>query len=201
MKIFKERRHALIHRPVQIKDVHYLSLGVMLYFDLSAPEDLHTEQELWQELTPVLGQVSLDQGWPKPRGEVLCMGSCYAPRGKQVAAAKIRLKTGPVDKTLNVFGDRYWLTGATGLTTMTRARPFSVMPVDWAHAFGGPDFKQNPLGKGIARVRTEDEQQAIPPAQYRRRAAYRGDYRSPPTCRVCSFGLDVAPAGQKKRDL
>lgn len=134
----------------------------MLYFDLSAPEDLHTEQELWQELTPVLGQVSLDQGWPKPRGEVLCMGSCYAPRGKQVAAAKIRLKTGPVDKTLNVFGDRYWLTGATGLTTMTRARPFSVMPVDWAHAFGGPDFKQNPLGKGIARVRTEDEQQAIP---------------------------------------
>ncbi|MFW6105722.1 MAG: DUF2169 domain-containing protein, partial [Desulfovermiculus sp.] len=161
MKIYKERRHALIHRPLQIKDVHYLSLGLMLYFDLSAPEDLHTEQELWQESTPVLGQVSLDQGWPKPRAEVLCMGSCYAPRGKQVAAAEVRLKVGSVDKTLNVFGDRYWITGATGLSTMTQARPFSVLPVDWTHAFGGPDFKQNPLGKGLAQVVKEDGQKAI----------------------------------------
>ncbi len=162
MKIYKERRHALINRPVDIGGVNYLSLGLMLYFDLTAPDDLHTEQELWQELTPVLGQTSLDQGWPKPRGEVLCWGSCHAPRGTTVSAAQVRLKAGPVDKTLNIFGDRFWVTGSTGLMHMTQAEPFSRIPLDWPHAFGGPEYKENPEGKGIARTVRENGQKAIP---------------------------------------
>ncbi|MFP4428566.1 MAG: DUF2169 domain-containing protein [Desulfovermiculus sp.] len=162
MKIFKERRHALINRPVDIGGVNYLSLGLMLYFDLTAPEELHTEQELWQELTPVLGQTSLDQGWPKPRGEVICWGSCHAPRGQTVSAAQVRLKVGPVDKRVNVFGDRFWITGPSGLPSMTRAESFTAMPVDWAHAFGGPEVKENPLGKGMVKVKLQNGQKAIP---------------------------------------
>ncbi|MBI5896573.1 MAG: DUF2169 domain-containing protein, partial [Desulfobacterales bacterium] len=161
MKIFKERRHALINRPVEIKGVHYLSLGLMLYFDLTAPDDLHTEQELWQELTPLLGQGHLDQGWPKPRAEVLCLGACHAPRGKTLPAAEVRLKVGPVDKTLRVFGDRFWATGPDGLARMSPAAPFTAMPLDWAHAFGGPEFKENPVGKGISPVRRADGTQAV----------------------------------------
>lgn len=163
MKIFKERRHALINRPVEIKGVSYLSMGLMLYFDLTAPDELHTEQELWQELTPLLGEQGyLDQGWPKPRGEVICMGACHAPRGTTVPAARVRLKVGPVDKTLNVFGDRFWRTGPDGLQRMSEALPFSAIPLDWAHAFGGPDFDRNPLGKGIASVRRADGATAVP---------------------------------------
>ncbi len=163
MKIFKERRHALINRPVEIKGVNYLSLGLMLYFDLTAPDDLHTEQELWQELTPLLGQQGyLDQGWPKPRGEVLCRGACHAPRGNTVAAARVHLKLGPVNKTLNVFGDRFWHTGPDGLQRMSQAQPFDTIALDWAHAFGGPDFKGNPLGKGIAQIRQTDGATVVP---------------------------------------
>ncbi|MBI5550800.1 MAG: DUF2169 domain-containing protein [Desulfobacterales bacterium] len=162
MKIFKERRHALINRPVEIKGVNYLSLGLMLYFDLTAPDDLHTEQALWQELTPLLGQGYLDQGWPKPRGEVLCLGACHAPRGKSVSAAQVRLKVGPVDKTLSVFGDRFWQTGPEGLARLSQALPFTSMPLDWAHAFGGPDFKENPLGKGLAPLRQADGATVVP---------------------------------------
>jgi len=163
MKIFKERRHALINRPVEIRGVNYLSLGLMLYFDLTAPDDLHTEQELWQELTPLLGrQGVLDQGWPKPRGEVLCRGACHAPRGTTVAAAQVHLKVGPVDKTLNVFGDRFWRTGPGGMQGMSRALPFDTIPLDWPHAFGGPDFKGNPLGKGIAQIRQADGATVVP---------------------------------------
>ncbi len=162
MKIFKERRHALINRPVEILGVNYLSLGLMLYFDLTAPDTLHTEQELWQELTPLLGQHCLDQGWPKPRGEVTCLGACCAPRNKTVPAAQVRIKVGPVDKTLHVFGDRYWLTGPDGLARMTQAKPFSRMPLDWSRAFGGPEFKDNPLGKGIAPIRLSDGDTAVP---------------------------------------
>jgi uncharacterized protein YjbI with pentapeptide repeats len=162
MKIYKERRHALINRPVEIKGVNYLSLGLMLYFDLTAPDDPHTEQELWQELTPLLGQGYLDQGWPKPRAEVLCLGACHAPRGKNVAAAEVRLKVGPVNKTLRVFGDRFWTTGPDGLARMSSASPFTVMPLDWRHAFGGPEIKENPLGKGIAPVRRADGTIVVP---------------------------------------
>ncbi len=163
MKIFKERRHALFNRPVEIAGKHYLSLGVMLYFDLTAPEELHTEQELWKELVALLGpELILDQGWPKPHAEVLCAGHACAPGGKPTPAVKVRLRCGPVDKTLNVFGDRYWERGKDGVLRLTEAKPFVVMPLGWKQAFGGADYPDNPLGKGIAPVTRPDGTQAVP---------------------------------------
>ncbi len=163
MKIYKERRHALFNRPVQIAGVDYLSIGVMLYFDLTAPDDLHTEQELWKELVALMGtDLVLDQGWPKPHGEVLCAGAAVAPGGRATPAAKVRLRCGPVDKTLHVFGDRVWEQGPDGLPRMSEAKPFTRMPLDWKHAFGGPDFKDNPLGKGIAPVMRPDGRAVTP---------------------------------------
>lgn len=163
MKIFKERRHALFNRPVEIAGKHYLSLGVMLYFDLTAPEELHTEQELWKELVALLGpEMILDQGWPKPHAEVLCAGHACAPGGRPTPAARVRLRCGPVDKTLNVFGDRCWERGKDGVLRLTEAKPFVAMPLGWKQAFGGPDYPDNPLGKGIATVTRPDGTQVIP---------------------------------------
>jgi len=163
MKIFKQRRHALFNRPIELAGKQYLSLGVMLYFDLTAPDDLHTEQELWKELVALLGSdMVLDQGWPKPHAEVLCAGHACALGGKPTPAARVRLKCGPVDKTLRVFGDRFWARGTDGLLRLTEASPFTAMPLDWKHAFGGPDFADNPLGKGIAPVTRPDGAQVIP---------------------------------------
>lgn len=163
MKIYKERRHALFNRPVQIAGKDYLSIGVMLYFDLTAPDDLHTEQELWKELVAVMGtDLILDQGWPKPHGEVLCAGAAAAPGGRAVPAARVRLRCGPVDKTLRVFGDRVWEQGQDGLARISEAKPFTRMPIDWKHAFGGPDYKDNPLGKGIAPVMRADGRTVVP---------------------------------------
>lgn len=163
MKIFKERRHALFNRPVEIAGRHYLSLGVMLYFDLTAPDELGTEQALWKELVALLGpEMQLDQGWPKPHGEVLLAGHACAPGGQPTPAVKVRLRCGPVDKTLSVFGDRQWLRGDDGAWRLSEAAPFAAMPLTWAHAFGGPDFKDNPLGKGVQAVTRPDGGQAIP---------------------------------------
>ncbi len=163
MKIFKERRHALFNRPVEIAGKHYLSLGVMLYFDLTAPDELHTEQELWKELVALLGpEMILDQGWPKPHAEVLCAGHACAPGGTPTPAVKVRLRCGPVDKTLNVFGDREWQRGNDGVLRLTEAKAFVTMPLDWKHAFGGPEFKDNPLGKGIAPLTRSDGTQVVP---------------------------------------
>ena len=33
---------------------------------------------------------------------------------------------------------------------MSAALPFTAMPLDWAHAFGGPELPANPVGRGIA---------------------------------------------------
>jgi len=163
VKIFKERRHALFNRPVEIAGKHYLSLGVMLYFDLTAPDELHTEQELWKELVALLGpEMILDQGWPKPHGEVLCAGHACALGGRPTPAARVRLRCGPVDKTLNVFGEREWVRGNDGVLRLTEAKPFVTMPLDWKHAFGGPEFKDNPLGKGIEAVTRPDGTQVVP---------------------------------------
>ncbi|MBI5520495.1 MAG: DUF2169 domain-containing protein [Desulfovibrio sp.] len=163
MKIFKERRHALFNRPVEIAGKHYLSLGVMLYFDLTAPDELHTEQELWKELVALLGpEMQLDQGWPKPHGEVLCAGHACAPGGRPTPAVKVRLRCGRVDKTLNVFGDRYWVRGGDGAWRLSEAKPFATMPLDWQHAFGGPEFKDNPLGKGMEVKTRPDGVEVIP---------------------------------------
>lgn len=163
MKIFKERRHALFNRPVEIAGKHYLSLGVMLYFDLTAPDELHTEQELWKELVALLGpEMILDQGWPKPHAEVLCAGHACAPGGLPTPAVKVRLRCGPVDKTLRVFGDRAWERGKDGVLRLTEAKPFVAMPLTWKQAFGGPEFKDNPLGKGMETVTRPDGTQVIP---------------------------------------
>lgn len=163
MKIFKQRRHALFNRPVEIAGTHYLSLGVMLYFDLAAPDELHTEQELWKELVALMGaDLVLDQGWPKPHAEVLCAGNAYAPGGQASPAVRVRLRCGPVDKTLQVFGDREWERGDDGVLRLTKAKPFTRMALTWANAFGGPEFKDNPLGKGIAPLTRADGTQVIP---------------------------------------
>ncbi len=158
MKIFKEKQHSFFPRPFGIRDKLYLSVGVMVFFDLTDPGGLLTEQELWKTLPAELGpKPVLDQGIPKPRAEVLVTGSCFAPRGTTRPASQVRVRVGEVDKTLNVFGDRYWKNGI-----ITKAEDFVEMPIVWANAFGGQGFERNPLGKGIHKAPMPDGSQAVP---------------------------------------
>lgn len=198
MKIFKERRHALFNRPIQVAGVDYLSIGVMLYFDLTAPDELHTEQELWKELVALMGtDLVLDQGWPKPHGEVLMAGAAVAAGGRPTPAAQVRLRCGPVDKTLRIFGDRFWVEGPLGMSSLTDPAPFTRMPIDWKHAFGGPDFKDNPLGKGIAPAKQSDGIKRIPLPNVEAQPLVGSPEDRPPPA---SFGpLDIMwPARAKK---
>lgn len=158
MKIFKEKQHSFFPRPFGIRDKLYLSVGVMVFFDLNDPSGLLTEQELWKTLPGELGpKPILDQGIPKPRGEVLVTGSCFAPRGTSRPASQVRVRVGEVDKALNIFGDRYWKNGL-----ITQAENFVEMPIVWANAFGGQGYEKNPLGKGIHKVPLPCGGEAVP---------------------------------------
>lgn len=158
MKIFKEKQHSFFPRPLGIGDKFYLSVGVMAFFDLNDPDSLLTEQELWKTVPAQLGpKPVIDQGVPKPRGEFLVSGSCFAPRGQTRPASQVQVRVGAKEKKLNVFGDRYWKKGL-----ITPAEPFVEMPLVWANAFGGADFAKNPFGKGIGKAPLPDGSEAVP---------------------------------------
>ena len=157
MKVFKEKTQSLIPKSFGIKDTLYLACTVLVYFDLQDPDDPLTEQDLWKTIPQELGQGGvLDMGMPKPRGEVLVTGRCFAPRGTTRAASEIRVRVGALEKKLAVFGNRSWESTAGAMKRITPPEPFGDMPVVWQNAFGGAGFEKNPLGKGMAEVPVKD---------------------------------------------
>ncbi len=111
-------------------------------FDESPESRLISEQDLWKMTTSVMGEDEvLDWSFPKSEAEYLVYGSCHLQRPAQ--AAQVRVKVAEKTKTLDVYGHRTWQGSFPG-----DPEPFSVMPIAWNHAYGGPDFPENPLGKG-----------------------------------------------------
>lgn len=157
MKVFKESGYSLYPRPLAIDGKFYLSLGILAFYDLNDPASLLTEQALWQTLPELLGEPPIiDQGVPKPRGEFLITGSCFAPNGETRSASEVSVQVGSVKKTLNIYGNRYWKNGL-----ISPAEAFSEIPLIWQNSFGGKEFAPNPLGKGIDKVQLADGSEAI----------------------------------------
>ncbi len=158
MKIYKQRNLSFSIKPYGLAGKQYLSLAVAAFFDLTAPGDPLTEQDMWKAVPDELGPGGvLDMGMPKTRGEVLAAGSCFAPRGETVRGAKARIRVGSVDKTVNVFGDRFWMPDGT----ISRPRPFAEQPIVYENAFGGAEYKPNPIGRGIDPVKGEDGENRV----------------------------------------
>ncbi|NOZ69677.1 MAG: DUF2169 domain-containing protein [Deferribacteres bacterium] len=95
----------------------------------------------------------------KPRCDVLLHGSAYAPGGKPAARVTVSLQIGPVSKSFDVVGHRFWKKGLISVSA-SRPRPFTVMPISYDNAFGGFDkshknpskhraYLVNPVGVGF----------------------------------------------------
>lgn len=94
----------------------------------------------------------------KPRCDVLVNGSAYAPNGTAVEKVDVYLGVGPISKSFQVVGNRYWKK-SMGRISATRPEPFTCMPISYDCAFGGMDtnhekekkhrfFAENLYGKG-----------------------------------------------------
>jgi hypothetical protein len=94
----------------------------------------------------------------KPAADVLVTGTCYAPGGAPAPAVRAGIAIGPIRKSVEVFGDRYW----TGEDRTTQPRPFERMRLGWRLAYGGPGFAYNPIGKGREPIRGSDASLAVP---------------------------------------
>lgn len=78
-----------------------------------------------------------------PAADVVLLGQAYAPGGSGTHA-RARLSVGRgdevvVDKVVHVVGDRKGNT----------VKPFRSMPLVYEKAFGGPGFRDNPIGTGV----------------------------------------------------
>ncbi len=155
MKVVKPLRLSLIHRVFDHQKKHIMVMTVAYSFPFEKARAPVTEVEMWKMASTELGRFGVLDFWMwKPKAELLVTGNCYTGE-REKGSEFVRVQLGPaekrlVDKKLYVFGDRKWTLLGPSEPTM-----FSRMPVDYAHAFGGEKFPQNPLGKGMGPIKDE----------------------------------------------
>lgn len=144
MKTVKPLRLGILTRPYRWQGVDQLGVAVTAFASLGAEPKLMADQELWQTVGEEIGGLGVfDAGVPKCMPEVLASGHGYTHHQQDKTACAVRLRVADLEKSLHVSGERYWLDGR-----LTAPQPFEAMPLDWAHAYGGPGVPENPAGIG-----------------------------------------------------
>ena len=140
----------VLTRTFELDRKHYFVPTLLVLCDLGPERRLLPEVELWRLSAAELGKEAVfDECMPKQRGELLVHGRCFTANRVPRPAASVRVKLGPIDKTLYVIGDRVWRRdGVPGDPEL-----FTEMPIRWTRAFGGEGFAQNPTGVGLAPVK------------------------------------------------
>lgn len=144
MQLIKPFALSLSSRCFEFRKRRRLSVTAMVYFPFSGagPPTVWTEMGMWKFLGKEMPLPIIDEGMIKLKPEYIVHGYGCAPGGSAEACA-VRARVGGLEKTLLVFGNRYW-----DGNYATAPQPFSRVPLDWQHAYGGPDFPANPLGRG-----------------------------------------------------
>lgn len=141
-----------------------LVVVVKATFDLTqTPMRLHDEQapiEFADQYYEQPGTSSIkmagDLAATKPGIDIVLSGSAYSTKQDR-HQVDVRLKAGPMDKVVRVFGDRRWKK-SFGTYLATSPEPFDRLPLQWERSFGGTDASnpdapvselRNPIGVGF----------------------------------------------------
>jgi uncharacterized protein YjbI with pentapeptide repeats len=86
----------------------------------------------------------------KPKADVMLVGTAHCPGGSERRELRVRMRVGQLSKELAVRGRRSFKRQMLSLSgsVVSTPEPFTSVPMDWAHAFGGPKSKRNPVGMG-----------------------------------------------------
>lgn len=145
MKIIKPQTLGLLTRPFEFRRQFWLGVSVLAFLPISETPALLKETEMWALAAGELpDDQPLDAAIPKRQAEFLAAARACAPGGEAVEALQCGIQIGAITKTLNVYGDRRY----SG-NKVSQVSPFTQMPIDWAHAYGGPALPENPKGKGM----------------------------------------------------
>ncbi|BEP57799.1 DUF2169 domain-containing protein [Variovorax sp. V118] len=194
MQVLKPQALGLSTRPIEFRKRFGLSISACLHLPFAQGErgTLWAEQSMWAFLSKEMAQPFIDEGVAKLTPEFLVHGQAFAPPERPDACA-VRARFAGCEKTLLVFGERYWDAGRA-----SPPQPFESLPISWSRAYGGADFPGNPAGRGrqpegggatwLPNVERPDERllrpgQAVTPAgfgpldlMHPQRAQYRGTY-------------------------
>ncbi|WP_337108415.1 DUF2169 domain-containing protein [Mesorhizobium salmacidum] len=96
----------------------------------------------------------------KPCTDVLVNGTAWPPNGRPTTELDVGFQVGPVQKRLQVFGNRWWTVNLAGQRVISSPDPFAKMPIRYEYAFGGWDRTasnpkdhrleaRNPVGQGF----------------------------------------------------
>ncbi len=150
MKIIKPLTLGLLHKPYQYQGKSFIAITAMGFFKLGQGNARFLlESAQWPKIVPRLPQgVALDEVMPKPQGEVLLLANAYAPKGAPSTEMEIRVRLANVDKRLRIYGDREWKRGVYLWSSVSKTAAITVQKIDYAYAFGGAKYAQNPVGRG-----------------------------------------------------
>ncbi len=180
MRTVKPLRVGVLTRPYGYLQQNRLSVLVYTLVDFNGPSPvLVPEAEITTHLLSTMDcQGILDLILPKTRPEFLVSGAAYTAHQADKTQCAVKVKIGQKEKSLLVFGDRYWLDNR-----ISKPLPFDKMPLTWANAFGGSGFDENPEGKGLIRELVNGVWTTRLPNV------------ESPTERIVSFGQRPMPAG------
>jgi uncharacterized protein YjbI with pentapeptide repeats len=145
MLVTKPSQCGLITRPIEYRKRAGLCITGYLFLSYAQGKEpaLLSEQSMWKYISDELHPAMLDEGITKSVPEFFVHGSAYSRNGA-IEACAVKVSFANVEKTLLVFGQRYWNQGKP-----SKPEPFEVLPVSWVNAFGADGFLANPIGKGL----------------------------------------------------
>jgi len=85
----------------------------------------------------------------KPRADFAVIGTAHRPAGEPIASFPVRVTVGPVRKEVVVIGPRTWGPQSFfGRPQPSDPGPAESVPLLYSEAWGGPQSRLNPIGKG-----------------------------------------------------
>lgn len=108
----------------------------------------------------------------KVGADVVLIGNAHAPAGATVSELDVSVSVGSVQRSLRVFGDRYWRR-TLGFPSISAPKPFEQMPLTYERAFGGRDCSaedpayheqesRNPVGVGLIAAKSGQPLEGVP---------------------------------------
>src|SRR5688572_18729046 len=109
MHLIKPQQLGLSFRPLEYKKRCGLSVSAYLYVPFAQAEHgiLWNEPSMWDFLAQQMSPPLIDEGVAKTTAEFLIHGYAY-PHGDRRNAVAVKARLGTVEKSVLVFGDRYW---------------------------------------------------------------------------------------------
>ena len=123
MCVIKPLRLSIVQRMLTVRRDTRLCVGLLVYFPFEAPDHALPEIAMRQRVVKELGKdAALDEGLPKPLGEILVHGRAFAPGGQPRPVVKALLEAGTIEKSLYVVGRRRWTAGPRSPSRSPRCR-------------------------------------------------------------------------------